>query len=387
LQSTQQFSESQKKVGISNIFRNQQPRNPNNFGVTAVCIDYPETISEDCQSEPDFDGIFTDLQTFEEKTKRKPPRPEPDKIYKCTKSFLWGETKKNNYYKLLTCGREWCQDCGQMHSYSHDKKIAPLLPKFRGLFLGQGQSIGYLIITIPKALRPLFYDKTNLNKFRSYWREKISRYLKDQGLPSNGLTRYHWAGEDGYNWHPHLNILFPSDWIKKSTLNDWRTDCARWFKMTFNLDYTPGPNLYYNYERHDFSKIAFWISYITRPTQTKYREENALTINKFRNTAPFGKDWPPDPQPEEKPEEQGFEIHANGEKEKIVWRKKWSELKQRFVPDTVPLIYIKLEDMELISRGFWKEEKTEKPKVPLPGPPKNLAEMLKNSNLQEICPF
>jgi len=392
MQTTQILSEQKNKIGnsnkigkkdysVSNLF-GKQKRNPDRL------LSYPETISEEFQSDPQLDGIYTDAQTFEKKLYIKPIRPEPGKIYRCTKSFLWGETKKNNYYKLLSCGKEWCQDCGQMHSYAHDLKISPLLPKFRGLFLGQGQSIGYLIITVPKALRPHFHDKQVLNKFRTYWREKIIRYLRDKGLPTNGLTRYHWAGENGYDWHPHLNILFPSEWIDKQTFADWRTDCARWFKMTFHLDYTPTPNLYYNFERHDFSKIAFWISYVTRPTQTVYREENAQTITRFRNTAPFGKDWPPDPQPEEKPEDQGFELHADGQKEKILWRKKWSDNKQRFVPETVPLIYIDLENMELISRGFWKAEKIKPPETKLIDPgPENLDLFTFPPTLQMDCPF
>lgn len=323
-------------------------------------LGYPESNSEDLQWEketgPSLPGVSNDSQVFNRVVKQGNNRPEPDKIYRCTKAFLWGETKKNNYYKLLSCGKEWCKDCGKMHSYAHDLKAAPLIPKFRGLFFGQGVSVGYLVVTVPAQLRKHFRNKQVLNDFRTYWRRKMRRYLEENNLPICGLTRYHWAGENGYDWKPHLNILFPSDWIELETLHEWRMDCAQWFKNYFRLDELPKPNLWYNFERHDFKKVTFWIRYITRPTQTKYNELNAETIHKYRNTAPFGK-FPPDPEPDEKSDCLAMEIQADGTKEPIIWRKRWDALKNRFVPETVSIHHVRLDKLELVARGFWKEEK------------------------------
>jgi hypothetical protein len=314
---------------------------------------YAQTIAKSCNEDFNIPGISVDDQAFDEYLRKRQSKEKPDKIYSCTKSMIWGETKKNNYYKLLTCGKEWCKDCGQMHSITHDRKINAIFPKFKRLILNEGKPVGYLIVTVPKELRNNFRNQKVLNDFRTYWRRKLKRFGANCGL-----IRYHWSGEDGYHWHPHLNILFPQDWIELETLKNWRAELSNWFKDYFNLNYNPKSNLYYSFT-YEIGKLNHWVSYVTRPTQIKYNKWNESTIKGYRNTAPFGKF--PDPTEEEitaaTTETNGFEIHEDGSREKIVWRKKYNQIKQKWELETISILFIRTNDLICEGRGFFREEK------------------------------
>lgn len=314
---------------------------------------YAQNIAKTCNENFENPGISIDDQAFEQFLKRKSPKEEPDKIYRCTRKMIWGETQKNNYYKLLVCGKEWCKDCGKMHSITHDRKIQAVFPKFKRLIENENQAIGYLIVTIPKELRNFFRNPKALNDFRTYWRRKLKRFGANCGL-----IRYHWAGDDGYHWHPHLNILFPSDWIELETLRQWRADLSKWFSDYCQTEKQLKANLYYSFT-YEVGKLNHWVSYVTRPTQIKYNPWNEKTIKGYRNTAPFGKF--PEPTPEEiaaqTTETNGFEIHEDGTREQIIWRKKYNQIKQKWELETISILHIRTNDLFCEGRGFFREEK------------------------------
>jgi len=314
----------------------------------------------------------------------------PDKIYRCAKGFIWGESSQNNFYKMLCCGKEWCSDCGKKHSIPHDRRINRKGKNGQSLqenFLALHQNefpIQYLIITIPAQLRPLYRSKEALNRFRRYWRDKLKR-----AGHQFGFSRYHWAGEDGYIWKPHLNILSIGSFIPARTLREWRAELSRWFKMEHNLDYSPNANIYTSYT-HDSAKIRHWLSYVNRATQTTYNKLNEDTIKNFRNCAPF-KDADftlptyQSPEREQSEEEsaaaEGFDLLPDGTREKIIWRMKWDEFKKRMRPEVVLIEHTRLDELKLIRRGFWKEAKFQAKPDP---PPEPEAELF----LAEIfCPF
>ena len=149
--------------------------------------------------------------------------------------------------------------------------------------------------------------------------------------------------------------------------------------MEHKLNYLPQANIYTAYT-YDSNKIRHWLSYITRATQTKYNEDNAEVIKGFRNSAPF-KDADfqmPKYQKEEaekNPEEQaaaeGFDLLPDGTKEKIIWRMKYDEFKKRWRPEVVLIEHTRIDELQLIRRGFWKEAKICKP-PPEPEPEKIL---------------
>jgi hypothetical protein len=346
------------------------PPSPTLNEIRKRAISYPELHSQDLQltkkqivqealkNKPieridhfGSDGLVNDEKIFETILKSGKAKPLPgDHIYCCSKSVRIGSTSKNRYYKLITCGKEWCKDCGSIHSESHDRRIERLEERFINYLQTVG-SINYLVITIPFELRELFRSKKVLNDFRTYCRRK----LKNDGKKA-GLTRYHWAGEDGNTWKPHINILTEGGYIMRSELEIWRNDLSQWFKDYFELNYKPISNIYSGYTESE-NKLKHWLSYVLRATQTIYNEKNIETITGFRNTAPFGK------LPEKtKVDEQSMELDlVTGEKEPIIWAMVWNTHKNRMVPQLVSIKHIFEEKAENVGKGMWK-----KPKIPYP---------------------
>jgi hypothetical protein len=339
-------------------------------GIRKRAVSYPELYSQDLQwtkkqiieealkkkliqriDHYGSDGLVNDNETFETILKSGKAKPLPgDHIYCCSKSVRIGSTTKNRYYKLITCGKEWCKDCGSLHSESHDRRVDRLEERFINYLQDVG-TIQYLVITVPFELRELFRSKKVLNDFRTYCRRK----LKNDGKKA-GLTRYHWAGEDGNTWKPHLNILTEGGFIMRSELEIWRNDLSQWFKDYFKLSYKPISNIYTGYTDSE-NKLKHWVSYVLRATQTIYNEKNITTITGYRNTAPFGK----------LPEKttiagQSMEIDPiTGEEEPIIWAMTWNNNKNRMVPQLVSIKHIFEEKAENVGKCMWK-----KPKIPYP---------------------
>jgi hypothetical protein len=328
-------------------------------------------------------GLANHEDYFEAYIQETAPAVDPAQIYRCSKGFIWGESSQNNFYKMIVCGKEWCADCGKKHSIPHDRRINRKNSNGRSIlenFLGLSQAnnfIQYLVITIPAELRSLYRSKEALSRFRTYWKDKLKR----EGHQF-GVSRYHYCGEDGYLWKPHLNILTPGGFVPKETLREWREELGRWFKMQHKLNYTPTANIYTSYTSEE-GKIRHWLSYVMRATQVLYNKLNEETIKGFRNVAPWkDKDFvipeytreETERSAEEQAAAEGFDLLPDGTKEKIVWRMKFDKIKNRWRPDVVPVEQTRIDEMVLIRRGFWKEKKFIKP--PDPGLPPPV-----------ICPF
>jgi hypothetical protein len=305
---------------------------------------------------------------FAESVKPKSKKPANDTIYKCSPGFIQGvgTATGKQYFKILTCGLEWCAQCGEMHSHSHERRILRLFDKICKLH-SLKNSIGYLVVTIPANLRSNFLNKDSLNDFRTYWRRKLKR----EGYEA-GIIRYHWAGEDETNWKPHLNILLPEKFIDRNILNRWRAELAIWFQKYCNTDKPAPPNIWYQYS-NNLQKAKFWLRYVTRATMRNYHQHASSIIKGFINTTPFGQFK----KIENKIESQiiesqiikGKDVDENtGEIGTIVWLKKYNANKNKWQPDLLPLReFVKLKT-KILSAGFWILE----PDIP------NLAE---NSNI------
>jgi hypothetical protein len=295
----------------------------------------------------------------------------PGMQYRCTTQYLQGATKKAYYFKAVTCGKDWCFDCGQIHSQTHKRRIEPIFPRLR-TSLESGKSIGYLVITTPASLRKDFLNKQALKDFREYWKNKLKR----EGF-KYGVIRYHWAGEDGYRWHPHLNILFPAGYIAEKTLYRWRDELSKWFSEYFNLKPErswnrekkkyekkfPASNLYYHYLKptaeNATSKLYHWVKYVLRATQTQPNKETIKVIHKFRNTSVFGgKAWPVTLRRDEEilsKARKGFEIdEETGEIEKIEWLKDLDNNTGKLKPKKVAAPHIFLNNAEKLGTGFFR---------------------------------
>lgn len=339
---------------------------------------YPELLAKAYNTESNFkpEKLVSDSDLAPAFLKEFNQPPPQDIRYKCTRTYLVGGTSQNEYYKAITCGKDWCPDCGANLSQTHRRRFSEeVWPRFKRL-QENGLSIGYLVITIPKSLRNRFKTKEALKSFRDYWRRKLKREGKEIGV-----MRFHWAGKDGFTYHPHLNVLMPSKWISPETLADWRRELGHWFKEFCNLpecefwdsekkemvsDFPPA-NLYFHYlkasEEFAAGKLFHWVKYIFRATQTRYNKETAGIIKGFRNTSIFGKKdlWPTKAIEETKviqAARKGFEIdEETGEMEKIVWQKRWNENTEKFVPQILPLSVLDLQKMDNIGVGFWKRRR------------------------------
>lgn len=350
---------------------------PNSGGILAARKGrphYPEVLAKTTNSGHNEErDQFKQVVVSEEfkpafwEANHKPPGTQ----YRCTTTYLVGQTKNAEYFAAVNCGRDWCQDCGQIHSKAHKRRIEPIFPRLR-TSLEAGQSIGYLVITTPANLREKFLDQEVLKDFRKYWKDKLKR----EGYRF-GVIRYHWAGEDGYRWHPHLNILFPAGYIPEKTLYRWRDELSKWFSEYFKLkperiwnpqtrkkeQKWPASNLYYHYLKptaeNATSKLYHWVKYVLRATQTQPNKATIKVINKFRNTSVFGgKSWPVTLLKEEEilsKARAGYEINEEtGEVEKIEWLKTKDENTGNLIPKKVAAPHIWLNNAEQLGAGFFR---------------------------------
>jgi hypothetical protein len=119
-------------------------------------------------------------------------------------------------YKALYCGREWCVRCGQNGSIAHKRRIGRLWHRWHTF-----EVYGYDVYTIPPQLRP-YIGKRELKKLATY----IMRLMQRKGLAA-GFLRWHFAGEDGVTWAPHLNVVTKQRFWEKNELGELKEAWAR----------------------------------------------------------------------------------------------------------------------------------------------------------------
>lgn len=217
---------------------------------------------------------------------------ESRKFYPCATSVAVGSCSHgHNYGKLIACGREWCEYCGENNSLQHQTRAARWLHKVK-----QCDDVGYFVVTIPSQAREMFMQHETLSIFR----RAVVRYLKRSGF-ERGLVRYHWCGDcpdckgdgcdkcdykkTGKTWHPHLNILTDSGYISKETLNDFKAFVAKW--MRNNTPYNGGDAVIHYQYTADEKKKAHLLRYVTRSTLRfdwiTYKNKRVVdTVRKYR---------------------------------------------------------------------------------------------------------
>lgn len=218
----------------------------------------------------------------------------------CTAGYIQGGCSKGtNYLKAVFCGKEWCENCGQDGSPVHLRRLGRWIPK-----ADQFKNLGYLVITIPEEARQFFKDKKSLTEFRTYIKRKLQRDGYDKGL-----IRYHYFGDckscksegcrycrfTGINakYHPHLNVIVDSGFIKKSEFEKYaeyfRADLSKFFEKKTKLKGLEG-NLHYSYVKGTNSaKKMHLLKYVTRSTHRNYVKEIAENLKGFRTTSCWGK--------------------------------------------------------------------------------------------------
>lgn len=233
------------------------------------------------------------------KLKLNPP-PEPGTLYNCVRGYIEGHTSDKIFHKAVTCGKENCPTCGADYSVTHNRRINRAYPKILQL-----SAVGYLVVTVPESLRKDFLDKRILCDFRNFVRRKLKRDYN-----TRGLIRYHWCGEDGHTWKPHLNVLLEGKYWAPEKLEAFRNAVALWFLKYFNLAEPVPGNIYYAYvnpltfktftDRETDEtiqgpeaaarKIKHWVKYVLRATAKKVTDHKILdVIRGYNNTGYFGK--------------------------------------------------------------------------------------------------
>lgn len=233
----------------------------------------------------------------------------------CVSGYVVGQSSSNTWFKPVSCNKEYCEVCGSDQSYVHNRRIRRLNNRVQAMVHDPGNksgSVGYLVITLPDELRQ-FADISFLKKWKTYWKRKLKRpeqvpyvvYGKDSktGVPGvytgylkrkaydHGVIRYHYCGDDGFTYKPHLNILIPEGYLDKRILDKLKLDNSLFLKKYFKLDHLPAGNIYYGYDNRP-GKIKHIVKYVTRSTLRKVTPENQFLLpmlKGYRNTTTFGK--------------------------------------------------------------------------------------------------
>lgn len=206
------------------------------------------------------------------------------------KGFYWGRGQnyvcgirleatckccKVEYVVRKPCGREWCPECGRPYSLYHRQVYLKIFAYALEMFHDAG-AVGYLIITCPEELREAWKDKKTLNQVVKY----VRRMLEREGFKF-GLYRWHFAGDKGRRWYPHLNILIPWGYMEPEKLERIKTLLSRRFGVKV---------VYYSYIK-SIKKLRHVARYIARPTWLLQEEVKPEAFKGFRKMGIWGKKY------------------------------------------------------------------------------------------------
>jgi hypothetical protein len=171
----------------------------------------------------------------------------------------------------VPCKREWCPYCGKEQSYFHLNYYYRILHYALIMFMKNVRKLGYLVITTTPELRQRFLENPDeMHKFR----EDIKEKLKELGY-KYGIWRWHFAGDEGRTWYPHLNVLIPEGYMPDENLNKFK----RWIEKKYGVKVV-------NYEwTEDLGKVKHWARYIARPTWNLQEEADP---EKFKGMRKYG---------------------------------------------------------------------------------------------------
>ncbi len=189
--------------------------------------------------------------------------------------FIWSKCQNKRcgtrVISRVPCKREWCPYCGKEQSYFHLMYYYNILRYALPMFIKSGGKMGYLVITTTPELRQQFLeDPQKMHKFR----EDIKEKLKDLGY-KQGIWRWHFAGDEGRTWYPHLNILIPEGYMPDEKFYKFK----QWIEKKYGVKVV-------NYEwTEDLGKVKHWVRYIARPTWNLQHEAEP---EKFKGMRKYG---------------------------------------------------------------------------------------------------
>jgi hypothetical protein len=250
-------------------------------------------------------------------------RLQATKFYPCANVAAVGSCDSGHTFgKLIPCGKEWCEYCGENHSLSHERRIFRWAPKVETI-----DELGYMVVTLPGEVAELL-DRQDLQDFS----RALVRYLKRSHDVQRGLYRWHWCGDckackgkgcesceykgTGKKFHPHINILFERGYMAKNEINEIKIFVAKWWRNRTGYQYQKAV---VNYQYTNVpEKKKHILNYVTRATlrfpglSMKYKkqapkviEQNEIMpkqtiaqfIKGFRSTNSWGA-WELEPVPD-----------------------------------------------------------------------------------------
>jgi len=174
---------------------------------------------------------------------------------------------------IIFCGREWCPTCREKGSPAHQRRISRWWVRILC-----SPVWGQLVVTVPPEGRSRLRTRKELSAFRT----AVHRWIKRRLPACVGLSRYHFFGDSGKTYHPHLNILLSLGYLPPSMLADLRAFVAKYFGVG-------GAVVHYRYSRDRYMH-KHWVKYITRATflDEKWDPELANELYRFKNCVVFG---------------------------------------------------------------------------------------------------
>jgi hypothetical protein len=177
------------------------------------------------------------------------------------------------YWVKVPCNREYCPQCGKPNSLYHRKLYLQILGVLLKMWI-VGKYVNYLVITCPEELREKWKDPNEMRKFM----QSLRRKLQELGLWPV-LYRWHWAGDRGRRWYPHLNLIFPMGYIDKEKLERLRRYLRRKGIKIIHSQYT-----------QSLKKIRHLARYVSRPTWILQNEVSPEAFKFFRKWGVWGKE-------------------------------------------------------------------------------------------------
>ena len=214
-------------------------------------------------------------------------KPHAQKPYgrMCGSLCLIGQDEnENRIAKRLVCGREWCGDCRDI---AHRRRIARVLPR-----LMQICPMSYIVITFPLEVRLMMRDPQVLALIA----KKVRRLLRKLGYRKI-YTRWHFFGEHGEKYHPHLNVLCDGEWLTPEQLAELK-DLIRRKLLPRSIAKTIGKDLDIRYAyRRTNKKMMHTIKYVTKASfrDIEWDEPLASALYGFHNGC-FAGTWDDSPK-------------------------------------------------------------------------------------------
>ncbi|MBA7626268.1 hypothetical protein ES703_33713 [subsurface metagenome] len=140
--------------------------------------------------------------------------------------------------------------------------------------------MAYLVVTFPLEVRVIMNDP----KLLTILAKKLRQLLRKQGY-RKVYTRWHFFGEHGEKYHPHLNVLCDGGWLSPEELARLK-DLIRRKLLKRSIARRIKKDLVIHYDfTQDAKRKMHWVKYVTKASFTDrgWDEQLASRLKGFHN--------------------------------------------------------------------------------------------------------